>query len=78
MNDAPREIVEMAKQETGDSLERIEMMVALALIVQGLTMTSSPGSIPIAPIAAISPDVAEFTVTARLTPKYVSQLRSNS
>ena len=34
------------------------------------TITSSPGSIPIAPTAAINPDVHEFTVTACFTPKY--------
>ena len=54
------------------------MAVALAHIVHGVTITSSPGSIPIAPTAAISPDVQEFTVTACLTPKRLSQSRSNS
>src|SRR5262245_30497237 len=38
--------------------------VALAHIVHGLTITSSPGSSPIAPTAAINPDVAEFTLIA--------------
>ena len=46
--------------------------VALALIVHGVTIISSPGSIPIAPTAAISPEVHELTVTACLTPKYFS------
>ena len=46
--------------------------VALALIVHGLTITSSPGSIPIAPMAAISPEVHELTTMACLTLKNAS------
>src|SRR5687767_6390613 len=52
--------------------------VAVAHIVHGLTMTSSPGSIPIAPTAAMRPDVHELTLTACFTPKEDSQNRSNS
>ena len=44
--------------------------VAVAVIVQGVVMTSSPGPTPAAPTAAISPLVAEFTLTACRTPKY--------
>jgi len=42
----------------------IKIDVAEALIDHGLTITSSPGSIPIEPNAVIKPDVLEFTVTA--------------
>ena len=52
--------------------------VALAHIVHGLTMISSPGSMPTAPTAATNPEVQELTVTACLTPKYDSHARSNS
>ena len=45
------------------------MAVALAAMVQGLTITSSPGSMPTAPTAATKPEVHELKVTACLTPK---------
>jgi len=51
--------------------------VAEAHIVQGLTITSSPGLIPAAPMATISPDVAELTVTACVTLNSLSLSRSN-
>ncbi len=43
--------------------------VTVAHIVHGVTMTSSPGSMPIAPTAAIKPDVQEFTDMQCLTLK---------
>ena len=55
-----------------------KIAVALALIVHGVTMISSPGSIPMAPTAEIRPDVQEFTVTACFTPKYSAHFLSNS
>ena len=55
-----------------------KIAVAVAHIVHGVTITSSPGWIPIAPTAAVRPDDQEFTVTACLTPKNCSQSRSNS
>ena len=43
--------------------------VAVAHIVNGEVIISSPGSIPIDPTAAISPEVQELTVIACFTPK---------
>ena len=43
--------------------------VAEATILQGLVITSSPGSKPMAPNAHISPVVFEFTETLYLTLK---------
>ena len=43
--------------------------VALAHIVQGLTIISSPGEISKAPTEHINPDVQEFTEIAYLTLK---------
>ena len=45
------------------------MQVAVAAMVQGVVMTSSPGSMPIAPTAASRPEVQEFTAMAWRTPK---------
>ena len=39
----------------------VQNHVAVAAIVHGVVITSSPGSIPIAPMAAINPDVHELT-----------------
>ena len=55
-----------------------KIAVAVALIVHGVVIISSPGSIPIAPIAASRPEVHELTVTACLTLKYSSHFLSNS
>ena len=52
--------------------------VADAHIVHGLTITSSPGSTPAAPIAVMRAEVAELTVTACFTLKRRSSVRSNS
>ena len=51
--------------------------VAVAHILHGVTITSSPGSMPTAPTAAIKPEVHELTVTACFTLKYFSQFLSN-
>ena len=44
--------------------------VAVAVIVQGVTIISSPGLIFSAPTAQINPDVHEFTEIAYFTLKY--------
>ena len=53
------------------------MEVTVAHIVNGVPITSSPGSKPIDPTAVISPEVQELTVTACLTLKYFSHALSN-
>ena len=50
---------------------------ALAVIVQGLTITSSPGEIPIAPTAATSPEVHELKEMACLVSNRLAHSSSN-
>ena len=54
------------------------MAVAVALMVQGVVITSSPGSIPIAPTAQTSPLVQELTEIACLTPNFLLNLFSSA
>lgn len=51
--------------------------VAEADIVHGLTMTSSPGSRPIAPRATIKPEVLEFNAIEYFVLKKLDQSSSN-
>ena len=52
--------------------------IAVALMVQGVVITSSPGSSPIEPTAQISPLVHELTEIACLTPNFLLNLLSSA
>ena len=60
---------QIAKDIDPVSLQALSGAMAVADIVKGGTTTSSPGEIPAAPTAAMSPEVAELTDTACLLPK---------
>ena len=55
---------------------KCKIAVAVAAIVHGVVMISSPGSMPIAPTAAIRPEVQELTAIAAVDPDEAQFLAS--